>query len=68
MYNCTAPLKHQLGRCYIKSINLNLNLSTIIIIYTICIHNKLRALVASLAFQQAKEVKADETNEGNYNC
>ena len=43
-------------------------ISTIIIIYIICKHNELRALVASLAFQQAKEVKAEEINEGNYNC
>ena len=43
-------------------------ISTIIIIYAICKHNKLRALVTSLAFQQAKEVKAEKVNEGNYNC
>ena len=43
-------------------------ISAIIIIYAICKHNKLRALVTSLAFQQAKEVKAEEVNEGNYNC
>ena len=43
-------------------------ISTIIIIYTICKHNKLRALVASLAYQQAKEVKAEEFSEGNHNC
>ena len=43
-------------------------ISTIIIIYAICEHNKLRALVTSLPFQQAKEVKAEEINEGNYNC
>ena len=43
-------------------------ISTIIIIYTICKHNKLRALVTSLAFQQVKEVKAEEINEENYNC
>ena len=42
--------------------------STIIIIYAICKHNKLRALVTSLAFQQAKEVKAEEISEGNHNC
>ena len=42
--------------------------STIINIYAICKHNKLRALVASLAFQQAKEVKAEEISEGNHNC
>ena len=41
---------------------------TIIIIYTICKHNKFRALVTSLAFQKAKKVKAEEVNEGNYNC
>ena len=43
-------------------------ISTIIIIYTICKQYKLRALVTSLAFQQAEEVKAEEINEGNYNC
>ena len=43
-------------------------ISTIIIIYAICKHNKLRALVTSLAFQQAKEEKAEEINEGNHNC
>ena len=42
-------------------------ISTIIIIYTICKHNKLRALVTSLAFQQAKEVEAEEISEGNHN-
>ena len=31
-----------------------------------CKHNKLRALVTGLAFQQAKEV--EEINEGNYSC
>ena len=41
---------------------------TIIIIYAICKHNKIRTLVTSLAFQQAKEVKAEEINEGNYSC
>ena len=43
-------------------------ISTIIIIYAICKHNKLRALVTSLAFQQAKEVKAEEISEENYKC
>ena len=28
MYNCTVPPKYQLGRHYIKSINLNLNLGS----------------------------------------
>ena len=43
-------------------------ISKIIIIYAICKHNKLRALVTSLAFQQAKEVKAEEISKGNHNC
>ena len=43
-------------------------ISTIIIIYAICKHNKLRMLVMSLALQQAKEVRAEEINEGNYSC
>ena len=36
--------------------------------YAICKHNKLRALVTSLAFQQVKEVKAEEISEENYKC
>ena len=43
-------------------------ISPIIIIYTICKHNKLRTLVTSLVFQQAKEVKAEEISKGNHNC
>ena len=43
-------------------------ISTIVIIYAICKHNKLRTLVTSLALQQAKEVKAEEIKEGNYSC
>ena len=43
-------------------------ISAIIIIYAICKHNKLRMLVTSLALQQAKEERAEETNEGNYSC
>ena len=43
-------------------------ISTIIIIYTIYKHNKLRAFVTSLAFQQAKEVEAEEISEENYKC
>ena len=43
-------------------------ISTVIIIYVICKHNKLRMLVMSLALQQAKEVRAEETYEGNYSC
>ena len=41
-------------------------ITTIIIIYALCKHNKLRALVTSLALQQVKEVKAEETRNGNY--
>ena len=41
-------------------------ISTLIIIYAICKHNKLRTLVTSLELQQAKEVKAEEISEGNY--
>ena len=36
-------------------------ITTMIIIYTICKHNKLRALVTSLALQQVKEVKGEES-------
>ena len=43
-------------------------MSTLIIIYTICKHNKLRTLETSLALQQAKEVKAEDISEGNYSC
>ena len=37
-----------------------------IIIYTICKHNKLRALEVSLALQQVKEVKVEEVRDENY--
>ena len=40
-----------------------LGLTTMIIIYTLCKHNKLRALVSSLALQQVKEVKAEESRD-----
>ena len=39
-----------------------------IIIYTLCKHNKLRALVASLALQQVKEVKVEEVRDETYKC
>ena len=38
------------------------------IIYTICKHNKLRALVVGLALQQVKEVKTEKVRDGNYKC
>ena len=40
-------------------------ITTIIIIYALCKHNKLRVLVTSLALQQVKEVKAEEIRNGN---
>ena len=41
-------------------------ITTIIIIYTLCNHNKLRALVTSLALQQVTDIKAEEIRNGNY--
>ena len=38
------------------------------VIYALCKHNKLRILVASLALQQVKEVKAVITKEEDYTC
>ena len=43
-------------------------ITTTIIIYTLCKHNKLRMLVVSLALQQVKEVKAVTTTEKDYMC
>ena len=43
-------------------------ITTMIIKYTLCKHNKLRALVASLALQQVKEVKVEEVRDENYKC
>ena len=39
-----------------------------VIIYTSCKHKKLIALVASLALQQVKEVKAEDVRDKNYKC
>ena len=41
-------------------------ITTTIIIYAFCKHNKLRMLVMSLALQQVKEVKAEEIKNKNY--
>ena len=41
--------------------------TTMVIIYTLHKHNKLRALVVSLALQQVKEVKK-EVRDKNYKC
>ena len=40
-------------------------IATIVTIYAICKHNKLRALVTSLALQQVKEVKVDDIENIN---
>ena len=41
---------------------------TVVSIYVICKHNKLRALVTSLALQQVKEVKTEDIENKNYKC
>ena len=43
-------------------------IATVITRYAICKHNKLRALVKSLALQQVKEVKAEGTEDIDYKC
>ena len=43
-------------------------IATIVTIYAICKHNKLRALVTSLALQQVKDIKTDDTENVNYKC
>ena len=43
-------------------------ITTLMIISTICKHNKLRALVMSLALQQVKEMKAVKVENKNYKC
>ena len=43
-------------------------IATVVTIYAICKHKKLRALVTSLAFQQAKEVRAEKIIEENHSC
>ena len=43
-------------------------ITTMTIIYTLCKHNKLRAIVVSLALQQVKKVKAEEVRDENYKC
>ena len=40
--------------------------ATVVTMYVICKHNKLRALVTSLALQQVKEVKAEGTEDVKY--
>ena len=43
-------------------------IATVVTIYVICKHNKLRALVTSLALQQVKEVKEEGTEDVDYKC
>ena len=43
-------------------------ITTMVIIYTLYKHNKLRALVMSSALQQVKNVKAEEIRDKNYKC
>ena len=43
-------------------------IATVVTIYAICKHNKLRVLVTSLALQQVKEVKLENTENVDNNC
>ena len=43
-------------------------IATVVTIYAICKHNKLRALVTSLALQQVKEVKAENKENIDNSC
>ena len=43
-------------------------IATVVTIYAICKHNKLRALVTSLALQQVKEVKGENMENVENNC
>ena len=43
-------------------------IATVITMYAICKHNKLRALVTSLALQQVKEVAVENMEDIDYNC
>ena len=43
-------------------------IATVVTIYAICKHNKLRALVTGLAFQQGKEAKLEKTIERDQSC
>ena len=43
-------------------------ITTMIIIYPLYKHNKLRALVMTLALQWVKEVQAEEVTDENYKC
>ena len=51
---------------FVSVISIILVITTMIIIYALCKHNKLRALITSLALQWVKEVKAEEIRNENY--
>ena len=53
---------------FVFIITVILVITTMIIIYVLCKHNKLSTLAASLALQQVKEVKAVLTKEEGYKC
>ena len=42
-------------------------ITTMIILYVLCKHNKLRTLVASLTLQQVKEISTSLTKQDNNN-
>ena len=58
----------QVVRIFKFVVGIILIIATVITIYAICKHNKLRALVTSLALQQVKEVKADDIENANSKC
>ena len=43
-------------------------ITTVIIIYVLCKHNKLRTLVVRLALQQVREVSTSTTKKEDKNC
>ena len=53
---------------FVFVIVITLVITTMVIIYALCEHNKLRALVTSLALQQVREIKAEEIRDKNYEC
>ena len=53
---------------FIFTIAIILAITTLIILYLLCKHNKLRTLVASLTLQQVKEVSASATKQDTNNA
>ena len=60
------PSHSQVVKIFIFVIAIISIIATIVTIYAICKHNKLRALVTSLALQQAKEVKVEDIENVNF--